>query len=180
MQQSFITAAAVVEKPAEKITYTGPLINPSIFTRSKSAIPVLKLLREGSVARNKSSRLREKPDAYLNEVLYLNGDLFARVCERIDSLPRVPKQVIKEYKHKDPVFAKRHKNWYLAKVNDEAPVFDRNDLDIKPPSLSRRSMLKKKDAIIRNNTQSKQPKGHLYRLEMEHAFLKSKLFLETI
>lgn len=96
---------------------------------------------------------------------------------KLDILKKRSPNEIEILKHKDPIFAKRHKQFINAKICNKAPKFDYNDFYIKivPESKLRRN---RSDMIEKNrDDESDQPK--LLKAEIEKIDHRVKQFIKN-
>lgn len=108
-------------------------------------------------------------------------EIYLRKCETRKSVPKVPQRVVASLREKDPVFAKRFRQVYEARVCSRAPNFDVADHSLANTSFPKLDLgrLRKRimsEAMITPLVE----KSQLYRVEMSKADEKVKRFLEEV
>lgn len=99
---------------------------------------------------------------------------YLKLCELRDSTIVVPKEKIKELKKRDPIFAKRYKEFLKFKDKYRAPQFDPEDHYRLPP-IPRLFLERQKEMIVKEKDAQAAPK--LPKVDMKPLFDKCQQFL---
>lgn len=107
-------------------------------------------------------------------------ELYKKKLEARNSVPALPPHVVNRLKSKDPVFAKRYRQIYEARLFSQAPKFDENDNNLSNyfPKVDmwrlRKRILKQSITGVLAN----KPKD--YKIDMAKTDEKVKQFLDEV
>jgi hypothetical protein len=102
-------------------------------------------------------------------------DRYLELCEQRDSIPELPKTRIAELRSKDPVFAKRYRDYLTHRAKYRAPRFEKQVNQHLPP-VQRANLSRYSSRYLKEMSQHK--KVNLPMLRMHSAIEKTHVFME--
>ena len=136
-------------------------------------IPSKETILDNNQKKNKEA---DKESLFEDKNLY---QVYLDLCAQRDNVPERSASRIEALKKKDPVFAKRYKQFLTAKNCNKAPNFDLNDYLI-PVTMPKSALLRKKDQIIKEVNEERERSAKMQRAEMQLIEKKIKVFVQNI
>lgn len=106
-------------------------------------------------------------------------EVYLKRCEIRDSVPKIPKTYIAHLKSRDPIFAKRYRQVYEARICNEAPSFDHTDNDF-AQKVAKYDLTRLKKRILNEAANASNEKTKMYKREMMRANERVKRFLSEM
>lgn len=107
--------------------------------------------------------------------------IYLKKCEVRNSIPKIPKNLVSTLKQRDPIYAKRYRQVYEARICSRAPRFDESDNDLNNTQFPKVDAWRLKKRVLNQATnQTLVDKPQVYKMEMIKANEKVKQFLDEV
>lgn len=100
------------------------------------------------------------------------------ICRERDEVPHSQPQRIEILKKRDPIFAKRYKQFLSAKTCNKAPKFDMKDFTL-PSKLPKSTLKREREKMIKIAHDTPYRKPEIFKLELERINLRVKHFIDN-
>ena len=147
------------------------------FNYNKVDPEVVKRKTKSALELNRAKKLEEDSlEVYVFEEKRLY-DNYLNLCQERDKIPRSLPQRIDVLKKRDPIFAKRYRQFLSAKTCNKAPKFDPRD-NLLPMKLPKLTIQREKEKIIKLVQKKPYQKPDYFKIELERINERVKTFVK--